>query len=98
MDPPCVTVVRQTSAKGRWRMEPRRTKRLHGVFVTEDTTDHLLIRLQLPFERNRRPLWVNANPKALEGSFQMGSEVGFISMLFCFADPMAGNKSLKDDC
>lgn len=26
-------------------METSRTKRLHGVFVTEDTADHLLIRL-----------------------------------------------------
>lgn len=28
----------------------------------------------------------------------MGNHIGVISILFCFADPMAGNKTLKDDC
>lgn len=28
----------------------------------------------------------------------MGNHIGVISMLLCFADPMAGNKTLKDDC
>lgn len=78
-----MSVLRQTSTKRRWRMDLENKEATWRIcYCTDETADHLLIRLPCLLRENCRPWLVNANPKASESSSKMGSDVGFISMLF----------------
>lgn len=97
MDPPvCVFGDKQVQrGGGEWTQS---TKQLQGECVTEDTADCLAIRLPCLVRGIADLCWRMQTPKLQKALPKWEAMLGFISMLFfCFADSMAGNKTLKDD-